>query len=112
MAKKNQFFKAIKLSAEGREIDIKKEFGEDYELLEINEDKVYGTNEVKGYIYRIGLVDRYSQMDVKIEGNRQIPEAEKYKIRVKFEGLTATTYKYENNFYLMITADKIVPIKQ
>lgn len=112
MAKKNQFFKAIKLSAEGREIDIKKEFGEDYELLEVNEEKVYGTDEVKGYIYRIGKVGEYEKFDVKIEGARQIPKAEKYKIRVKFEGLSAVTYKYENNFYISITADKIMPIKQ
>lgn len=112
MTKKNQFFKQLKLSAEGREIDIKKEFGEDFELLEVNEDKVYGTNEVKGYIYRIGRVGEYEKFDVKIEGARQIPEADKYKIRVKLEGLSAVTYKYENNFYLMITADKITPIKQ
>lgn len=112
MTKKNQFFKPIKLNAEGREIDIKKEFGEDYELLEVNEDKVYGTNEVKGYVYRIGRVGEYEKFDVKIEGARQIPEAEKYKMRVKFEGLTAVTYKYENNFYLSISADKIIPIKQ
>jgi hypothetical protein len=112
MTKKNQFFKPIKLSAEGREIDIKKEFGEEFELLEVNEEKIYGTDEVKGYVYRVGMVGEYEKFDVKIEGARQIPEADKYKMRVKFEGLTAKTYKYENNFYLSVTADKITPIKQ